>query len=182
MSAEKICFEEKQYLGYNKFSIIRRMVLCLFCFVGYYWSQNPKPVTVSGIRIGAYPGEHIPNSGELFFLLGITILILSVLLIFVLHLHTQVTEKSIILIGLWTKRMVNIPLSDITHVEVVRYSNLFLKQPVYNLHYKGRIRFYTFGNEAVELRSRDGKVYRIGSQRARELAGLIEELTKSRNA
>lgn len=176
MITEKVVFEEKQYLGYNKFSILRRLVLSLFCFVGYYWSQNPKPVTVSGIRIGAYPAEHLPNSGELFFLLGITILILSVLLIFVLHLHTQVTEKTIILIGLWTKRMVRIDLKDVQRVEVVRYRKLFLKQPVYNLHYKGKVRFYSFGNEAVELVTRSGQVFRIGSQKAGELARLIDSL------
>ncbi len=176
MIAEKVCFEEKQYLGYNKFSILRRLVLSLFCFVGYYWSQNPKPVTVSGIRIGAYPAEHLPNSGELFFLLGITILILSVLLIFVLHLHTQVTEKTVILIGLWTKRMVRIDLKDVQRVEVVRYRKLFLKQPVYNLHYKGKVRFYSFGNEAVELITTSGQIFRIGSQKAGELARLIDSL------
>ncbi len=179
MSEENILFEEKQYLGYNKFSIIRRMVLGVFCFVGYYWSQNPKPVDVSGIRIGAYPGDHYPGSGELFFLLGIAILILSVILIFVLHLHTQVTKNHILLIGLWTKRMVKINIADLRKAEVIHYSNLFLKQPVYNLHYKGRIRFYTSGNTAVELTTADGKLYRIGSLKADQLAGLISGLIQA---
>lgn len=180
MMEEKILFEEKQFLGYNTFSVVRRMVLCLFCFVGYYWSQNPKPVKVSGIHIGAYPGNHYPGSGELFFLLGMVILILSVILIFVLHLHIQVNRKQILLIGLWTKRMVRIEISAIRKVEVLRYKNLLLKQPVYNLHFKGRIRFYTSGSTAVEITDEQGKIYRIGSPRAEELAGLLETLSGSK--
>ncbi|MCC7302328.1 MAG: hypothetical protein IT233_06780 [Bacteroidia bacterium] len=179
MSEEKILFEEKQYLGYNTFSIVRRMVLCLFCFVGYYWSQNPKPVDVSVLHIGEYPGNHYPGSGELFFLLGMVILILSVILIFVLHLHTQVTRTHITLIGLWTKRMVRIELKDIRGVAVIHYKNLLLKQPVYNLHYQGRIRFYTAGSAAVEITDREGRIFRIGSSRAEELARLLESLTSS---
>ena len=32
MSDKQSLFEEKQYLGYNKLSFLRRMVLALFCF------------------------------------------------------------------------------------------------------------------------------------------------------
>ncbi|MEW6468872.1 MAG: hypothetical protein AB1458_08110 [Bacteroidota bacterium] len=170
---EKILFEEKQYLGFNRFSIIRRAILAFFCFGAYYWSQNPKPVNISGIRIGSYPAEDIPNSGELFFILGIIILLLSGLLVFVLHLHTTVTETHIVLVGLWTKRMVKIDLRNITDAKVVRYKSAALKQPVYNLHYKGTIRFFTSGNEAVEIRDKTGLTYRIGTQRASELCNQI---------
>ena len=165
---ETILFEEKQYLGYNKFSIIRRMVLSFFCFIAYYWSQNPKPVDVSGIHIGSYPID-VPHSGELFFMLGIIILIISGILIFVLHLHTTVTSTNIVLIGLWTKRLVKINRENIVDVKKVRYGNLNFLQPVYNLHYKGKIRFYTSGDEGVEITDKDGMVYRIGSHRASEL-------------
>jgi hypothetical protein len=180
MTTEQILFEEKQYLGYNKFSIIRRMVLSLFCFFGYYWSQNPKPVTVSGIEIGSYPADHIPNSGELFFLVGVIILIFSVILIFVLHLHTQLTSSNLLLIGLWTKRMVKINLSDLREARVVKLKRLTFKQPVYNLHYRGKIRFYTSGNHALELKDKDGLMYRIGTHKPYELLeklkGLCPEL------
>ena len=37
---EEIKFLEKQYLGLNKMSFIRRMALSIFCFVAYYWSEN----------------------------------------------------------------------------------------------------------------------------------------------
>src|SRR5437773_11194369 len=118
--AEKILFEEKQYLGYNKFSIIRRMILSFFCFLAYYWSQNPKPVDVSGIHIGSYPIA-VPHSGELFFILGILILIISGILIFVLHLHTTVTPSTITLIGLWTSRLVKIDTRNIVSVKRIRF-------------------------------------------------------------
>jgi len=172
--AEKILFEEKQYLGYNKFSIIRRMIISFFCFLAYYWSQNPKPVDVSGIHIGSYPID-VPHSGELFFILGILILIISGLLIFVLHIHTTVTETNIVLIGLWTKRLVKIDLRNITEVKKVHYGNLNLKQPVYNLHYKGKIRFYSSGDGGVEITDKEGMIYRIGTQRPDELLTILQQ-------
>ena len=63
---DEILFEEKQYIGYNKWAIIWRTVLALFCFLLYYWSENPKPVeVVNAIEIPASPvGE---DSGQLFF-------------------------------------------------------------------------------------------------------------------
>ena len=36
----EILFEEKQYLGYNKYSNLRRMALGVFCFMAYYWSEE----------------------------------------------------------------------------------------------------------------------------------------------
>src|ERR1051326_1538442 len=175
---ENILFEEKQYLGYNKFSIIRRMILSFFCFLAYYWSQNPKPVDVEGINIGSYPLD-VPHSGELFFLLGIIILAISGILVFVLHLHTTVTENNIVLIGLWTKRLVKIPLSNIKEVKKVHYGNLNLNQPVYNLHYKGKIRFYTSGDEGIEITDKDGMIYRIGTHRANELVSILSSARRS---
>ena len=66
MQDEKL-FEEKQYIGYNKWAIIWRTVLALFCFILYYWSENPKPVEVAVIQIPSSPvGE---DSGQLFFLM-----------------------------------------------------------------------------------------------------------------
>ena len=73
MQTDKIIFEEKQYMGHNRLSIIWRTVLTVFCFIGYYWSQNPKPVQVSVFEIGYYPAIDIPNSGKIFFLLGHTL-------------------------------------------------------------------------------------------------------------
>ena len=154
-------FDEKQYLGLNKMSLSRRMGLALFCFVAYYWRETHE------------------KEGELFFLLGIIILIISVLLVFVLHFETKVQNKSIILDGLWTSRKVKINLNSIQSAKKVEYSKYILNRSVYNLHLKNTIRFYTRGLGAVELIDKDGLVYLIGSQKPEELERTInQELQK----
>jgi hypothetical protein len=152
---EEIKFLEKQYLGLNKMSFIRRMALSIFCFVAYYWSENHE------------------KSGDLFFFLGIFILVISALLVFVLHFETKIINNSIILDGLWTSRKVKIDINSIKSCQKVRYSRFFLNRSVYNLHYKKSIRFFTRGNDAVELTDQDGLVYLIGSQKAEELERVI---------
>ena len=153
---EEIKFLEKQYLGLNKMSFIRRMALAIFCFVAYYWRSNHD------------------KGGDLFFLIGIIIMVISVLLIFVLNFKTQVVNGSIILDGLWTSRKVKINISSLVTVKRVKYSKYFLNRAVYNLHLKGIIRFYTRGVEAVELTDKDGLIYLIGSQKASELERVIQ--------
>ncbi len=170
---DELLFEEKQYIGYNKWSIVWRTVLALFCFLLYYWSENPKPVDVSVIEIPSSPvGE---DSGQLFFLMGLIIMSLSLILIFVLHIHTKVVNNNLILDGLWTSRKVKIDLNSIVAVNKVKYSSYFLNRPVYNLHFKNTIRFFTQGNDAVELTDKDGLKYRIGSQKADELCKILEQ-------
>jgi hypothetical protein len=171
----EILFEEKQYIGYNKWSILWRTVLALFCFLLYYWSENPKPVDVSVIEIPSSPVDE--GSGQLFFLMGIIIMVLSLILIFVLHIHTKVINNNLILDGLWTSRKVKIDLNNIVDVKKVKYSKYLLNRPVYNLHFKNKIRFFTQGNDAVELTDKDGLKYRIGSQKADELTKLLLQLT-----
>ena len=153
----EIKFVEKQYLGLNKMSLSRRITLALFCFVAYYWKENHE------------------KSGELFFFLGIVILVISVLLVFILHFETKVQNKSIILDGLWTSRKVKIDLNSIQSVKKVMYSQYILNRAVYNLHLKGTIRFYTRGPNAVELIDKDGLIYLIGSQNSAELARVISQ-------
>ena len=176
---DKILFEEKQFIGYNKWAILWRTVLALFCFMLYFWSENPKPIAVSVINTElfktppSYVGE---DSGQLFFLMGVIIMLLSLILIFVLHLHTKVINNNLILDGLWTSRKVKIDLSGIIEAKKVKYSVYLLNPPIYNLHFKGVIRFFTQGNDAVELTDKDGLKYLIGSQKAEELAVLIKKL------
>jgi hypothetical protein len=153
----EIKFVEKQYLGLNKMSLSRRITLALFCFVAYYWKENHE------------------KSGELFFFLGIAILVISVLLVFILHFETKVKNKSIILDGLWTSRKVKIDLNSIQSVKKVMYSKYILNRSVYNLHLKGTIRFYTRGPNAVELIDKDGLIYLIGSQNSAELERIINQ-------
>lgn len=178
MEDQQIIFEEKQFLGHNKVSIMIRMALALFCFIGYYWSENPKPVEVSGIYIAPYPVTNIPQSGQLFFILGMLILLISALLVLVLHIQTRVYESYIVLDGFWNARKVKLDIRNIHTVKKMRYKKNILRRPVYNLHTRGVIKFFTSGNEFVELRDKDGLTYRIGSQRAAELAKVISKLIK----
>ena len=81
---EQPVFEEKQYLGYNGLSMMRRLLLGLFCFAVYWWkTQNGK-------------------NGDLFFFLGIAVIVLSIILFFVLHIKISVYKHFILLDGLWT--------------------------------------------------------------------------------
>jgi len=170
---DEIIFDEKQYIGYNKWSILWRTVLALFCFILYYWSENPKSVEGAVINIPSSPvGE---NSGQLFFLMGLILMVLSLVMIFVLHIHTRIVGNSLVLDGLWTSRKVKIDLGNIVEVKKVRYSKYVLNRPVYNLHFKNKIRFYTQGNDAVELTDKDGLKYRIGTQKAAELYKIVKE-------
>ena len=141
-------FLEKQYFGLNKMSLARRLSLALFCFTAYYWHENHE------------------KSGELYFFLGISIMIISIILFFILHFKTQVINGSIILDGLWTSRKIKIDTSSIVTVKRVKYSKYIMNRAVYNLHLKGTVRFYTRGVEAVELTDKDGLIYLIGSQKA----------------
>src|ERR1041385_8104284 len=117
-------YEEKQYLGYNSLSMMRRLLLALFCLAVYWWKI------------------HNGMNGDLFFWLGMGIITISVLLLFVLHLKITVYPKSIVLDGLWTTRKVKIDLSNITKVERTKYSKYHFNNPVFNLHMRGTVRFY----------------------------------------
>ena len=152
-----VLFEEKQYLGYNKYSNIRRMVLGIFCFLAFYWSEENQ------------------RSADLLFLMGIIIMVFSGLLTFILHLHTKVLDGSVILDGLWTAKRVKIDLKSIRSVRAVPSRKFMITSPVYNLHWKGNIKFYTRGKEGVELIDKDGLRYVIGSQMSGQLVEIIRE-------
>ena len=161
--SSEILFEEKQYLGYNRYSNVRRFVLGLFCFIAYFWQE-----------------DHDRN-GELLFAMGVAITAISAGLMFVLHLHTKVTDHSIVLDGLWTSKRVKIDLGSIVSAKAVPSRRFLLSRPVYNLHWKGAIKFYCRGKEGVELVDSDGLVYIIGSQMSGQLAQLLQGLIKKDN-
>jgi hypothetical protein len=170
---EPIYFDERQYHGLNRHSMLRRLLLATFCFVGYYWSENPKPVQLDFFRIGEYPGND--HSGELFFVLGLAVLALSVGLLFVLHMRTVVIQQAVLVDGRWPVKRVRIDLNSIATLRKVRLRPSFLNRPVYNLFNRGMIRFYTHGNDAIELTTNDGLIYRIGTQRPEELMSQLRE-------
>lgn len=178
MEDKALYFEEKQYLGSNKLSIMIRLLIALFCFAGYYWSQNPKPVEIGFIRLGSYPLAQISEDGRVFFILGVLVILLSCILIYVLHIHTRIYNDHIILDGFWGTRRVKIDLNNIVSVKKMRLKKGVLVSPVYNLYRKGVIRFFSSGREMVELRDKDGTLYRIGSQRAGELLKILQEQLK----
>lgn len=157
---EQFTFHEKQYLGrdYNFISI--RMVMAIFCFIAYYWTENRE------------------RNGELLLVAGCGILTISVIMLFVLQYKTIVINKAIILNALWTTRLVKIDLNSIVKVERDDYSKYFLNNPVYNLHRNGTIRFYAGGKDAVKLTDRDGLIYIIGTQKSLELYNAIESEMK----
>ncbi len=162
-------------MGHNRLSIVIRSLLTLFCFVAYYWSENPKPVQVSIFKIGSYPIENINESGLIFFIIGICILVFSTGLTYVLHIQTTVYNGFLILDGFWTARKVKIDLKNIVSIRRSRYKKNMLRRAVYNLHNKGVIRFYTSGEEFIELVDNDGFTYRIGSQKTPELFKVLKK-------
>ena len=153
-------FIEKQYLGLNKVALTRRLGLSIFCFIAYYWRES------------------FDKSGDIYMSIGIAIIIFSILLFFVLHFETKVFNGSIILDGLWTSRKVKIDILSLISAKKVKYSKYIINRAVYNLHVKGVIRFYTGGENAVELTDKDGLIYLIGSQKAEELNRIINNKLK----
>jgi hypothetical protein len=179
METNQVLFSETQYSGTNRHSLMRRLVLAVFCFVAYYWSEHPEPVDLDFFQLGEYPGEDY--SGKIFFLLGLVILIVSVVLMFVKHFTTTVHSGAIYLESLWTSRKVRIDVNSIESIRKIILKASVLNRPVYNLHTSGKIRFYTHGHEAVELVMNDGLIYRIGTQRAGELVQLLRNMKKNVN-
>lgn len=156
--SRNILLEEKQYLGLNHYSMLRGLVLSLFCFVAYYFTEDRE------------------RNAELLFYAGVALLVLSLLSMFIKHLHTRVYEGAIELDGLWTTRKVKIDLSSIKAVEKIPYSNYILNTPVYNLHRNGTINFYTSGKTAIRLTDRDGLQYIIGTHKQEEFCRIVNEL------
>lgn len=159
--ADQVSFTEKQYLGrdYNRISV--RLTMALFCFGAYYLSSNKE------------------RTAEVLVLVGIAILIGSVVMLFMVHYRTTVRNKSIIIDGLWTTRLVKIDLNSIVKIERTKYSAYLINNPVYNLHTNGKIKFYAGGKEALTLTDRDGLEYVIGTQCPEEFElALRNEMNK----
>ncbi|MDB4901976.1 MAG: hypothetical protein JWQ63_1257 [Mucilaginibacter sp.] len=157
---DKPAFIEKQYLGREFIPITIRLVLAMFCFAAYFFTDERE------------------RNGDLLVVVGFAIIIISIIMGYLLHFRTRVQNKSILLDGLWTTRLVKIDLNSIVKVEKGQYSKYLFNNPVYNLHSKGTIRFYTAGNDAIYLTDRDGLVYIIGSKHVNEFFRAIQEEMK----
>ncbi len=157
MNDREVLLEEKQFLGFNHYSLLRSLVLSLFCFVAYYYTEERE------------------KNADLLFLAGIVFLVISVLSIFILHLHTRIYKGSLELDGLWTTKRVKIDFSSIVKVEKTPYSNYIINSPVYNLHRNGTIFFYSSGKAAIKLTDKDGLQYVIGTQKQEEFFRIVSE-------
>lgn len=151
-----ILFEERQYVGYNIHAFLRRFFIGFFCIAIYFLSDEKD------------------KTAELFIMLGVMTFVISVLLLLVLHLHTMVFDDHIIIEGYWGRRKVKINFNNIVKVEKGRYSKFWLNSPVYNLHLKKAVRFYTYGNTVIKLTDSHGLVYVIGTQKPERLCLIIE--------
>jgi len=156
-------YEEKQYLGYNQFNLLVRVIIAAGCLLSYFLADASSVAD---------------DSFELFLILGISVLVISLMLFFVLHIKTEIKDEFMLLSGFWTTRVVKIDLKNIVSCEKVKYSKFMLNRAVYNLHLKGKIKFFTSGTYAVELIDKEGLKYRIGTQRADELVGKVKQVIK----
>lgn len=158
--SDKSVFTEKQYLGWEFIPLTIRLVLAMFCFAAYFFTDERE------------------RNGDLLVVVGFAIIIISIILGFLLHFRTRVENKSVMLDGLWTTKLVKIDLNSIVKAEKGTYSRYLFNNPVYNLHTKGTIRFFTSGNEAIHLTDRDGLLYIIGSKHPNEFLRAIKEEMK----
>jgi hypothetical protein len=88
------------------------------------------------------------------------------------------TPGFMMLDGFWTARRVKIDFNSLTNIRKGRYKMNIFRRAVYNLHSKGIIRFYTSGQDFIELRDKSGFTYRIGTQRPTEILKIIESQIK----
>ena len=125
MQNKNILFEEKQYLGHNRLSIVIRTALAIFCLFSYYLSENSNLLNINIFII-----QNNSNSGFIFFVVGNCILILSAALTFVLHIETKVYENYILLEGFWTSRKIKVDLNTIISIKKTRLKKTILM--IYN--------------------------------------------------
>ncbi|GGI22273.1 hypothetical protein GCM10008119_01820 [Pedobacter mendelii] len=135
--------------------------MAAFCFAAYVYERDRD------------------NTQDLFLVVGFGIIGVSMLLLFLIQYKIIVDNGSLILDGLWTTKRVKIDLNSIVDVRKATYSRYFFNNPVYNLHTKGTIRFYSSGKDAVVLKDRDGLEYFIGTQRPNELFLVIKDEMKN---
>lgn len=158
---EKALYVEKQYLGFNPYAIMRRSVLAIFLFLAYYFAPETSKVA------------------DFYFFGGLTVLVVSVGLLWVLHFETRIEDHFVILDGLWTSRKIKIDLHSVVALEKVAMESSWINRPAYHLHRQGEVKFYTYGAHGIALTDRQGTRYVIGSQRANELYYILKNELKS---
>jgi hypothetical protein len=156
MTTTQPVFTEKQYLGREWIPVTIRLALAMVCFAVYFFTDKNE------------------RNADIMVVAGFGIIVISIILGFVVHFTIRVQNQSILLNGIWTTRLVKIDLNSIVKAEKAPYSRYWFNNPVYNLHSKGTIRFYTYGKDAIHLTDRDGLVYIISSHHCNEFLRAIE--------
>ena len=154
--ANRFAFLEKQNIGRDYIRICIRLIMAAFCFGAYVYERDRD------------------NTQDLFLVVGFGIIGISILLLFLIHYKITIDNGSVTIDGLWTAKKVKIDLNSIVNVRKDTYSNYLFNNPVYNLHRKGSIRFYSSGKDAIVLTDRDGLEYYIGTQRPNEMYLVIQ--------
>jgi len=162
--ANRFAFLEKQYIGRDYIRIAIRLIMAAFCFGAYVYERDRD------------------NTQDLFLVVGFGIIGISILLLFLIHYKIIIDNGSVTIDGLWTAKKVKIDLNSIVNVRKDSYSNYLFNNPVYNLHRKGSIRFYSSGKDAIVLTDRDGLEYYIGTQRPNEMYLVIQAEMKNSSA
>jgi len=157
----RYAFFERQYIGRDYIRICIRLIMAAFCFAAYVYERDRD------------------NTQDLFLVVGFGIIGVSIALLFLIQYQTVIDQKKIIISGLWSARKVIIDLNTIVSVKKDTYSSYLFNNPVYNLHRKGSIRFYSSGKDAVVLTDTDGFTYYIGTQRPNEMYLVILTEMKS---
>src|SRR5271170_891135 len=110
---KKPVYIEKQYLGREFIPLTIRLVLAMFCFAAYFFTDERE------------------RNGNLLVVVGFAIIIISIAMGFLLHFRTRILNKSILLDGLWTTRLVKVDLNSIIKAEKGEYSRYLFNNPVY---------------------------------------------------
>ncbi|WP_306429566.1 hypothetical protein [Sphingobacterium sp. E70] len=105
---EGVLYSENQYLGRDRVWISVRLVLVLFCFTAFYLNL-----------------DHLISS-QLFFIVGVGIIITSIVMMYMVLFRIEVFQDHILISGLWSTRVVKIDLASISKVEKAPYSTFFL--------------------------------------------------------
>lgn len=158
---QKNSYIEKQYIGRDYIRIAIRLVMAAFCFAAYVYERDRD------------------HTVDLFLVVGFGIIGVSIILLFLIQYKIKIENKLVIIDGLWSSKSVKIDLNSIIKVRKATYSSYIFNNPVYNLHRKGSIRFYSSGRDAVVLTDRDGLEYFIGTQRPNEMYLVIQNEMKS---
>ncbi|HKG05547.1 MAG TPA: hypothetical protein VKB19_03775 [Pedobacter sp.] len=157
----RYAYLEKQYIGRDYIRICIRLIMAAFCFAAYVYERDRD------------------RTQDLFLVVGFGIIGVSIALLFLIQYKTTIEGKKIVIEGLWSAKRVTIDLHSITRVRKDTYSNYFFNNPVYNLHRKGSIRFYSSGKDVVVLTDTDGFEYYIGTQRPNEMYLVIQAEMKA---